>query len=56
MQASSPAPRVERVRGEAHALDSWSTCSTSVRIARVTFLISAVSGGVSTSRLSVGTL
>ena len=32
-----------------------STCSTSVRIAWVTFLISAVSGGVSTSRLSVET-
>jgi hypothetical protein len=33
-----------------------STCSTSVRMASVTLRISAVSGGVSTSRLSVGTV
>ena len=33
-----------------------STCSTSVRIDSVTFLISSVSGGVSTSRLSVGSV
>src|SRR3989442_5716628 len=34
----------------------WSTWRTSVRIASVTLRISAVSGGVSTSRLSAGTI
>ena len=33
-----------------------STCRTSVRMDSVTFLISSVSGGVSTSRLSVGSV